>query len=196
MKTQNLLLTVLLSITFFNCNTEELSNEEINKNPNFRVVEQISNDSSNRLSLDDPCMTVNLIAGQHYDAGTVTIDASENDLIITYRTANGWGITDTHMSIGGCDLQSFPTNGQGSPKVGRFEHGTTHNGLVNEVTYYISKDAVDDVYCFAAHALVEKDGMPDASAWAEGFDFGGNSWAMYVEADKTDCDVIPTGPQK
>ena len=187
MKKLTLLVSVFTALFLFNCSTEEVNSEEFNldKNPNFRVYES---NALARASLDDPCTVVNLIAGQNYLAGTVSIDVNEQDLILTYRTTDGWGIKETHLSIGDCGEQWVPTTGAGNPKIGRFEHSTSHSENVTEVIYLISKDAVSDVYCFAAHAVVEKEGNGE-TAWAEGFDFGGNSWAMYVEARKSDCDV-------
>ena len=180
---------VLLSITFFNCNTEEIPNEnlETNKDPNFRVQE--FNNQLNRNELDEPCIYLRLLAGQHNEAGEVTVDIEGEDLIITYSTQENWVIKATHMSIGNCGEQEIPTTGSGNPKIGKFEHGTTHNDGVNEVVYYINKDALNDLYCFAAHAVVTgPDG--EETAWAEGLDFGGNSWAMYVEATQSECYYI------
>ncbi|TYA60200.1 hypothetical protein [Formosa maritima] len=197
MKTIKLLFLFLLSITVLNCSTEEISNQEINKNPNFRVTESTSNFSF-RESLDEPCTSTRLMAGQNYDAGTVTVDTDGVDLIIRYTTNSDWSINATHLSIGNCGEQTIPTTGAGNPKIGHFEHGTTHATGVNIVEYYINKDALNDLYCFAAHAVVTGPNGEE-TAWAEGFDFGGNSWAMYVEARQSDCDVSGTnnsGPAK
>lgn len=191
MKTIKLLCVVLLSVTFYNCNTEELSTEQINKSPNFRVTES-QDGFSQRESLDDPCTETRLMAGQHYEAGSVTVDTDGIDLIITYATNADWTINATHMSIGNCEEQSFPTTGAGNPKIGHFEHGTSHSNGVNEVVYYINKEALNDLYCFAAHAVVTGPNGEE-TAWAEGLDFGGNSWAMYVEARQSDCNVTGQG---
>lgn len=186
MKKLNLMLTVLLSIILLNCNSEEISNEnlETSKDPNFRVQE--FNNTIYRNSLDEPCTYVSLIAAQNYEAGQVTVDTDGEDLIITYATQEDWVIKATHMSIGNCGEQEIPTTGSGNPKIGGFEHGTSHSEGVNEVVYYINKEALNDLYCFAAHAVVIGPNGEE-TAWAEGIDFGGNSWAMYVEARQSDC---------
>ena len=52
----------------------------------------------------------------------------------------------------------------------------------------ISLDALDEYYCFAAHAEVTGP-TGGETAWAEGTGFDGNNWAMYVEAELSDCNV-------
>ena len=190
MKKPTIITMILCALFFVNCSTEDTLDIEINNSPNFRVLE--SDGTLNRDSVDDPCIVVNLIAGQHIIAGTLSINTNEDDLILTYRTSGEWTITETHMSIGDCDELTFPTTGAGNPKIGRFEHSTSHSDGVSEVVYYINKDAIADSYCFAAHAVVES-AESSETAWAEGVDFGGNSWAMYVEANKGDCDVVNDG---
>ena len=196
MKKLTLLVSVFAALILLNCSTEEVVNENltVDKDPNFRVIESNPNNAS-RESYDEPCTVINLIAGQNIIVGTVSIDVNEEDLILTYTTIDGWEIKATHMSIGDCDEQTFPTTGSGNPKIGKFEHSTTHDENVTEVIYLIDKEAISDIYCFAAHAVVEKDGNNE-TAWAEGIDFGGNSWAMYVEAQLSDCDVTSIDPFK
>ncbi|WP_250433432.1 hypothetical protein [Hanstruepera flava] len=186
MKKLNLLLTALVVIVLFNCNTEEISNEnlELNSDPNFRVQEfdkQFFREDS-----EESCIYLNLLAGQHHEAGQLTVDVVEEDIVITYATFEGWSINATHMSIGNCNEQAIPTTGSGNPKIGQFEHGTTHNEGVNEVVYHVNRQALNDLYCFAAHAVVTGPNGEE-TAWAEGIDFAGNSWAMYVEATQSEC---------
>lgn len=188
MKQITFLALVVLTLTFLGCSKEQLSNgahENSIKDPNFRVVE-ISGNA--RTSYSEPCATTNLIAGQNHIAGVVEIDSDGVSLSITYITDPGWTIDATHLSIGDCGVQEIPTTGSGNPKIGHFEHSTTHNTGVNEVTYYIDLAALNNNYCFAAHAEVTGPNSQE-TAWAEGPSFDGNSWAMYVEAFLSDCDV-------
>ncbi|WP_223032473.1 hypothetical protein [Hanstruepera marina] len=186
MKKLNLSSAVLAFITLFSCNTEELqlNDLETSKTPDFRVQE--FNNQSQRNPLYDTCIYVQLIAGQQYEAGQVTVDIEGDDLILKYSTHEDWVINATHLSIGNCGEQDIPTTGSGNPTIGRFEHGTTHSEGVNEVVYYVNRQALNDVYCFAAHAVVTGPNGEE-TAWAEGLDFGGNSWAMYVEATQSEC---------
>jgi hypothetical protein len=198
MKKITVLISALLLISFFSCNTESINDEKITQDPNFRVfeakVKKKGSISSLRMSLDEPCMSTNLIAGQNYIAGTVTVDTDGENLIITYTTNEEWTIDATHLSIGDCGEQSIPTTGSGNPKVGKFAHSTTHSEGVNEVTYLIDLSVANEEgdFCFAAHAEVTGP-EGEETAWAEGTPFDGKSWAMYVEANTSDCDIVDDG---
>ena len=183
---------MLLSLVFLSCNKENINNLDINIDPNFRVIENNTSGTQGRYSYTESCMTVDLIAGQNEVAGDVSVYSDGTDLIITYKTNEDWVIDATHLSIGDCNTQSIPTTGSGNPKIGKFDHSSTHSDGVNEVSYYISLDAFsEDNYCFAAHAVVTNlVNAQTETAWAEGIDFGGNSWAMYVEALLSYCIII------
>jgi hypothetical protein len=189
MKKNTFIVSALLLTAFMSCETETMTQEQTSSDPNFRISESINNNMFSRETLDDPCMTVNLKAGQNHIAGTVTVDKDGENLIIIYSTNEDWTIGSTHLSIGNCDEQWVPTTGSGNPKVGRFEHSEPHSAGTNEVVYMISLEVLNENYCFAAHAEVQG-ATGGETAWAEGTDFGGNNWAMYVEALLSDCDVI------
>jgi len=190
MKKITFLVFMLLTASFFSCDTEEVTTSKSNKSFDFKVIESNVDFSTMRESLDDPCTSVRLMAGQHHDAGTVTIDNDGTYLILTYTTNADWTINLTHMSIGDCEEQWVPTTGSGNPKVGHFEHTEPHSTGTNEVVYMLNLDMLAglDKYCFAAHAEVYGP-TGGETAWAEGLDFDGNSWAMYVEAWLSDCEV-------
>ncbi len=180
---------MLLALIFTGCSTEQQDIELATaKTPNFRVIEFSKSNFHSRASYDEPCMTTNLIAGQHHVAGIVSVDSDGVNLIITYNVSKDWTIDATHLSIGDCNSQDIPTTGSGNPKIGHFEHSTNHSTGVTEVVYYLDLSVLDESYCFAAHAEVSgPDG--EETAWAEGTSFEGNSWAMYVEAYLSDCDI-------
>ena len=190
MKKVNLLISAFTCLLLFNCETESFETTAQTGDPNFRVYEHTNKDGSSaaRASYDEPCTVVNLIAGQNHIAGTVSIDSDGQNLILIYTTNADWTIDLTHMSIGDCNEQWVPTTGSGNPKVGHFEHTEPHSTGTNEVIYLISLDALTENYCFAAHAEVQGP-TGGETAWAEGVEFDGNSWAMYVEALLSDCDI-------
>ena len=86
MKKLNLFLTALLTILLINCTTEESLNDNLktNKDPNFRV-EEFSN-QFNRLDSEEPCIYLWLLAVQHDQAGSVSVDIEGEDFVITYTT--------------------------------------------------------------------------------------------------------------
>lgn len=188
-----MLLALTLSVfVLFGCSTELISKDEISTSTNtdkkeYIVTENTEVESQNSVNDDQVCFTTNLIAGQHHIAGTVTIENDGENLIITYTTNGDWTIDATHLSIGGCDDGSIPTTGSGNPKIGHFEYHSTHTDGVSQVTYTISLEDILEDYCFAAHAEV-KGSTGGETAWAEGTEFSGNSWAMYIEATLSDCD--------
>ena len=180
-----------LGLLFFSCNIETLNQSESQtlaekqspkKNKVFNVEET---DSSSDNTSQEHCYSVNLIAGQHYDVGTVAIDVDGDNLIVTYSTTGDWVLNATHLHITSCEDGGFPFTGANNPKIGHFDYASEHDAGTTEVTYAIDIGDITGELCFAAHA--EVDGPSEETAWAEGEDFGGNSWAMYFQADLTDC---------
>lgn len=190
MKKITLQIFALVTLLILSCSPDQIEGDtlDLTLDPNFRVFESSVKDldNQNKNMGDEPCLTVNLIAGQHHIAGTVTVVIDGEDLIITYTTNEDWIIDATHLSIGNCEEQTIPTTGSGNPKVGHFEHSTTHSDGTNVVTYVLNASVLDDNYCFAAHAEVSGP-TGGETAWAEGEDFDGNNWAMYVSALLSDC---------
>lgn len=157
-----------------------------------QLIEVKSNTSSKlttfqrSASSDQSCVSTALIAGQNMTAGTVDVTFDGTYLSITYSTTPEWTIGVTHLSIGSCADDPIPTNGGGNPQIGHFEYSDTHPDGTHEVTYIIDASDFDDNYCFAAHAEVSS-ASSNETAWAEGLDFPGNSWAMYVSSNLSDC---------
>ena len=194
MKNATFLIITFLIFTIFSCNVENVENNESLKG--IETLEKkkepkdfIVSDTENGVleDTDEHCKTVNLIAGQNHIAGTVTVDVDGDNLIITYTTNDDWELDATHLSITNCEEGSFPSTNSGNPKIGKFEYSSLHDTGVNQVIYTIPVDDVTETFCFAAHAEVS--GETGETAWAEGSDFGGNSWAMFVEATLTECDT-------
>ena|GEM_PF-5865597 len=134
------------------------------------------------------CTSINLIAGQHHTAGQVSVIREGDNLIITYTTNGDWTISETHLTLGNCENGVVPEYFTSNPMIGHFEHSGTHQN-VNEVSYTVDITGIEDTYCFAAHAVVNGP-TGGETAWAEGEDIGGNSWAMYVESNLSDCETI------
>jgi len=138
------------------------------------------------INLNEACVTVNLIAGQHYIAGDVSVYNDGNNLIVIFMTNGDWILGTTHLSLGNCDDNWVPLNGSGNPQIGHFQYTEPYSVTDYEVVYVIPLDGLDNNYCFAAHAEVQGPSGGE-TAWAEGGEFSGNSWAMFVEALLSDC---------
>jgi len=162
----------------FACTEEKLQEDQ----NNLESVETLASANA-----EGPCVVTNLVAGQHYVAGSVTVDIEGDNLIITYTSNSDWIIGTTHLSVGNCDEDWAPLTGSGNPKIGQFEYTVPFSVEPHEVVYVISLDGLDDHYCFAAHAEVEG---PDGgeTAWAEGSQFEGSGWAMYNESFLSECE--------
>jgi Ca-activated chloride channel family protein len=138
--------------------------------------------------------TANLIAdgGDEYlDVGDVIIWQDATNVYVKYVTTDGWYMTETHLHVDDA-LADIPKTNKGNPKIGKFDYSTDHSPAVQEYTYTIPwvVSSGDTLY-FAVHAVVQKE-IPTViectepeyrieTAWGEGDDFGGNSWAMYIE---------------
>jgi hypothetical protein len=154
---------------------------------NFRVEASNTRAASREPIGDTPCSSTPLIAGQHIDAGVVTFDVYEDEIIITYESSSDWDISAVHLSLSDCDDLSFPVTRSGSPKIGEFEYASEYEDVINRVSYYFKRDELSDKFCVAAHAVVENANGDQETAWAEGLDFDGRSWAMYASVDLSDC---------
>ena len=171
MKIKLHLLGLLGLILLFSCNSEQLEDVSVEQNY-FKVSEfTVDNNTTSRVAqVESSCYTVDLIAGQHMNIGSVAVSKTDTDLILTYTTIPGWTIGVTHVSIGDCNEEWAPTTGSGNPKIGKFGHTEPHSADINKVVYQISLETLPsytDMYCFAAHAEVEGP-EGEETAWAGG----------------------------
>ena len=127
---------------------------------------------------------VTLIAGQSINAGTVTVYNDANYIYVTYTTANGWLLTQTHLYVGDCAL--IPVNNPGNPIPGQFPYSGTHNNITT-YTYQIpiSKIPAGSCGCIAAHAVVvqvngSNQVINQQTAWGNGtrINMTGGNWGM------------------
>ena len=98
---------------------------------------------------------VTLFAGQTINAGNVTVTNDANFIYVTYNTANGYVLTQTHLFVGDCAL--IPVNKPGNPIPGQFPYAAPHSNLTT-YTYQIPITAIPagTCGCIAAHAVVGK----------------------------------------
>ncbi|MCY7292026.1 MAG: hypothetical protein LH615_07575 [Ferruginibacter sp.] len=106
---------------------------------------------------ETPCppTVVTLFAGQTINAGNVTVTNDANFIYVTYNTANGYVLTQTHLFVGACAL--IPVNRPGNPIPGQFPYASPHSNLTS-YTYQIPITAIPlgVCGCIAAHAVVVK----------------------------------------
>ncbi len=147
-----------LSIMFLSCKKSQLeiptteNQTQLLKPLQSNVGGEVGRDAGGTTC---PTTTVTLIAGQTINAGNVSVTNDANFIYVTYSTANGYVLTQTHLYVGSCAL--IPTNNPGNPVPGRFPYNTVQN---NTTTYTyqlpISAIPVGTCGCIAAHAVVVK----------------------------------------
>lgn len=134
--------------------------------------------------------TVDLIAGQHIDVGSVTLTREGDILTVKYLTTDPWKICETHAHVAG-SLEDIPQTGSGNPKVGHFDCSESFSPGVNMATceFDLEELGLDDaeMLFIAAHAVV-KTSDQEETAWGEDCPFPGRNWALYI---KFECDDQP-----
>lgn len=183
------LLISMLSLLQISCSKEPLTNMDAvtaskNKSEAAKaLVDPNSNPGTDRAD-GEPCEPTEtaLIAGQTIPAGTVTVTNDADYIYVTYSTANGYTLKETHLFVGNCD--AIPVNNNGNPVPGAFPYTGTHENI----TYYtyqvpISTIGLGNCGCIASHAVVEKldaNGVviDRQTAWGSGIRFvNRGNWA-------------------
>jgi hypothetical protein len=144
-----------------------------------------------------PCgdpMEYTLIAGQNYDAGSISVTLEDGELCIDIETTGGWVLTETHVAVAP-DLDSIPQTGSGNPQVGKFLWQTDHDPPVTSATYccnpleYIWQPGEIYIAVHASVELLDDSGnvIQQETAWGDGPEFPGRSWATYMTYDVGEC---------
>jgi len=146
---------------------------------------------------------VRLIAGQHIDVGSVNAKVVGDYLYVTFKTTDGWKMTDTHLYVG-TEKPSKHAPGQFPYKSGKLSGVTSYTYKVplSDIVSDCSKGDKTVIY-LAAHADVKKPGAGSETAWGEGDCISVNPqgkcapWAMYFDMKlKCICDnVKPPAPR-
>lgn len=142
---------------------------------------------------DCEATTVALIAGQHINSGSVSITNDADYIYVTYTTANGWYLTQTHLFVGNCN--AIPVNGPGNPMPGQFPNSSNHN-YVTTYTYQVPLSAIPagGCGCIAAHAVVVRlnatgQVIETQTGWGNGtrINPNGGNWGMKFDY----CSCVP-----
>jgi hypothetical protein len=117
------------------------------------------------------------MAGQHEDAGDVTVSLNGVNLAIKFTTTGSWLLTETHLQIA-TSVSGIPQK-NGNPIPGQFAYKQSHNPPVSEYTYTVpnSWSAGTTLY-IAAHAVVTS----------------GGTCTLWVYSDGTESYVAVGGP--
>jgi len=129
-------------------------------------------------------MTVDLMAGQHINVGTVEYVVTDDAYFeATYTITGGWTMSESHLYAG--DYDAMPVNKPGKPKIGHFPFSEDHSPAVTSYTYSIP---VADLppgntgFVCAAHCVVNNPNGGNETGWAAGNKtFSDKGWSMYSD---------------
>jgi len=175
----------ITTLIFVSCTTESIE-DGVRSELSSQYERDDKVDPNDPDELDVKCVSVSLIAGQHHESGNVSVYNDGENLTIIISTNKEWTLDLTHLSIGNCDEDWVPLTGSGNPQIGQFEFTEPYSVSDHEIIYVVSLKGLNDNYCFAVHAEVQGP-TGGETAWAEGTEFSGNSWAMFVESQLSEC---------
>lgn len=185
MKTKLLYLFVgAIALTFASCEKESLSEE----NQKFNAKSSVENPVVNTVGVS-PCVVADLMAGQHYDSGDLSVYFDLDNVYVEYTTSGNWYMKKTHLYVGDCQL--IPRNNAGNPIPGQFPISNTFVNGSQTITYTIPKTSLPECFCVAAHAEVYRmeNGIvvQTETAWAAGQRFTPKKWATFFTVCQADC---------
>ena len=139
----------VLMITLVSCQKESVSRITPVETNSYSIA------NARYSSFGCPIVEVPFIAGQNINAGTIEVSNDANFIYVTYNTANGYVLTQTHLYVGNCE--AIPVNAKGNPVPGRFPYKNIHNNATS-FTYQVPISAIGfgTCGCIAAHAAVVK----------------------------------------
>ena len=175
------LLLMLSVLALISCSKEALETQN-DQNVSLDETTQDRRLDPTEQNETEPVTETQLVAGQNTVVGDVFIayDEVAGTLTVTYETT-GWEIEETHLYVGSEDNR--PANNPGNPLIGQFPIAGEHDPGTTTVSYEVliaDLDLVDGCSgIVAAHAVVNDGNGNEETAWGDGAEYGGNSWAMY-----------------
>ncbi|MFC2093074.1 LamG domain-containing protein [Bacteroidota bacterium] len=184
-----LVLTVFLGFIFVGC---QEGNSPIDYN---------STTPQNQINIPTNAFSTNLLAGQTIDAGDIKVWNDQNFLYVQYLTMNNWWLNASHLHVA-TSLAGIPQTSSGNPKVGNFDYQAEYNPHVQSYTYTIpiTWNWQTELFIAAHSEVVLKDVnghiIQQETAWGQGNNFPGNSWAMYFNYTifGPDCHLVAYYP--
>ena len=160
----------------FSCSVD---NDDVELNDDYQnfIIIDIDDGTTNEEEEYSP----DLIAGQYADSGNVTVTEVNGNLDVTYETEGDWILVETHLYVG--SQEDMPANNPGNPRIGQFPYAEEHASGTTTYTYSdLWELATGECVWVAAHAVVYNTVTgEEETAWANGEDIDGNSWAMWFE---------------
>lgn len=176
---------------FTNNSTEvqlSLKSAQVSSNSNLNVI---MTQAESDVAFCGEKTEVQFLAGQHINAGVVSVFNTEEKLFVSVTMNAPWVISQTQVYVG--DKSSVPANKKGNPQIGQFPVKNQFTTYASIVTYEYDLADFNETFIVAFHADVQKldsNGYPVQSetAWADGTQFVvSGSWASYFTYTKQAC---------
>ena len=189
---KKIILMLVLTSIFVNCTNEPVST-------NVQTEAKQSNSSTltskGTYSNCDP-VSINIMAGQFTNSGTILVENDATNLYVTYKALDNWYFSEVHLYVG--TFANVPSQ-NGNPIPGQFPYKKTFNPLVQTYTFTIpiSSIILDANKCFyiAAHSSMKKivNGtvIRTETGWAGDIKFPGKNWATYFSYCLRTCTTPP-----
>lgn len=180
---------LLIATVLFSCKKADVPLTQKPADINLQVAEVRLNETVLGKSGDPQNFntSVTLVAGQHINAGNIEVTNDDEYIYVTYATANGYTLTQTHLYVGNCAL--IPVTRAGNPIPGQFPNATAHRNITSYMYRVpISAITIGNCGCIAAHAVVQKldakgKVIDEQTAWGQGTRINptGGNWGMKFE---------------
>lgn len=177
---KKLFLFLTLAFLIVNCTTEPISTDIQTE---AKETKSSSLTAKGTYSECDP-ISINIMAGQFTNAGTILVENDATNLYVTYHALENWFFSEMHLYVGPFAGVSAKN---GNPIPGQFPYKKTFNTLVQDYTFIIplSSITLDANKCLyiAAHSsmknIVNGTVVRTETGWAGDIKFPGKNWATY-----------------
>ena len=189
---KKIILIVVFAFLFVNCTNEPMSTD---MQTEANQLDSSALTAKGTYSECDP-VSINIMAGQFTNAGTILIENDAANLYVTYNALQNWYFSEMHLYVG--PYANVPLQ-NGNPVPGQFPYKKSFNPLVQTYTFTIPLSAImlDANKCMyiAAHSsmknIVNGTVVRTETGWAGDIKFPGKNWATYFNYCLRTCDPEP-----
>ena len=189
---KKIILIMVLAFMIVNCTNEPVSTDI---QPEAKQWNSSYLTSKGIYSECDP-VSINIMAGQFTNSGTILVENDATNLYVTYNALQNWYFSEMHLYVG--PYSNVPAQ-NGNPVPGQFPYKKSFNPLVQTYTFTIplSSITLDANKCMyiAAHSSMKNivDGIVirTETGWAGDIKFPGKNWATYFNYCLRTCTPPP-----
>lgn len=130
---------------------------------------------------------------QTINAGTVTVGNDQTDLYVTFEAASGWTLRSTYLYVGPAESVpgSLEPDGSGDFKQWLFPISNWYNNGIDQKTYNISLDELDE--CFIVVAYCNPQNLSTGDIYLGWGKSDYKTEGYYLDYCKQNCEIPPLG---